>query len=67
VPTSLTFFLNLLVIAPPIYELSGRWPESPLSFVVVLTHTASFVAFSGILLAHVRWRSKSAGETTPIW
>jgi hypothetical protein len=50
---SVTFFLNLIVVAPPIDSLSGRWVESPLSLVAAAVNVAGFAWMTFDLLAVV--------------
>ncbi len=62
VPTSATFALNLLVVAPPIHNWSGRWVESPLSLAVAATNVVLFAAMTvvmagGVLSAERRRRA----------
>jgi uncharacterized membrane protein len=62
VPLSVTFFLNLFFVAPPIHDWSGRWHESPFSQLVAGCNVLLFAAFTGILVrtAIRGWRE---GET----
>ena len=46
VGASLTFFLNLAVVAPPIYAFSGRWTESPFTIGVAALNCALFGLFT---------------------
>jgi Gpi18-like mannosyltransferase len=68
VPASATFFLNLVVTAPPIASLSGRWSESPLSLVVAAVNGALFLAMTVVLVRvevraapRVVWRVREYG------
>jgi dolichyl-phosphate-mannose-protein mannosyltransferase len=60
VAISVTFFLNLIVIGPPIYALAGRWVESGLSWVVALVHLGLFAGYSAYIAAGITARLRSA-------
>lgn len=62
VPASLTFFLNLLFVAPPVHAYSGRWEDSPFSLVVASVNVCLFAGFSVALARGVDWRAL-IGET----
>ena len=47
---STTLFLNMVVAAPPVASLSGRWIESPFSLAVAAVNVALFAWFTGVLV-----------------
>jgi Gpi18-like mannosyltransferase len=47
---SATFFLNLVVVAPPIEALAGRWNESPFTLLCASANVALFLWFSAWML-----------------
>jgi hypothetical protein len=51
VPASVTFFLNLVVVAPPIEGLSDRWIESPFSLAIAAVNVTLCASMSAYLLA----------------
>jgi hypothetical protein len=61
IAVSATFILNLVVVGPPIHDFSGRWHESPLSFMVATANVLLFAAFTLVLLQGIReWVSQLA-------
>ncbi len=57
VPASLTFFLNLLFVAPPVHAYSGRWDESPFSLLVASVNVCLFTGFAAVLARGIDWRA----------
>lgn len=61
VPVSATFFLNLIVVAPPIQELMDRWVYSLFGVYVAGANALLFAAFTTVLgrgVASHFWRSR---------
>lgn len=50
VPASATLFLNLVVVAPPIDGLAGRWVESPFSLAVAAVNVVLFGSLTAYLM-----------------
>jgi hypothetical protein len=70
IPLSVTFFLNLAVVAPPIEALAGRWNESPFTLLCAAANVAMFLWFTAWMANEatkvVRRRADSpAIETLP--
>lgn len=65
VPVSTTFFLNLIVVAPPVREFMDRWVYSLFGVYVAGVNTALFAAFTAVLVAGVtsrlRWPAAAGG------
>ncbi len=64
VPLSVTFFLNLFIVAPLAESLTGRWTDSYLSLAVAAAHVAMFLV---LILAFARgslplWRTNRAPQ-----
>jgi hypothetical protein len=57
-PASATFFLNLVVVAPPAEGLAGRWLESPFSLAIAAANVALWVTMSAYLLLIARHTSE---------
>jgi glycosyl transferase family 87 len=49
VPVSATFFLNLVVVAPPIRELMDRWVYGEFGVAIAVVNIALFAAFTVVL------------------
>jgi hypothetical protein len=49
VPASVTLFLNMAVVAPPIRAFSGRWVESPFSLAVAAFNVTMFAGFTAVM------------------
>lgn len=66
VPVSATFFLNLVVVAPPVRDFMDRWVYSLFGVYVAGANTALFAAFTVVLAAGVlsalRWRRAPAAR-----
>lgn len=64
VPVSVTFFLNLFIVAPPIRELADRWVYQEFGVITAAVHTAIFCAFSVVMVAGafngLRWKQRHA-------
>jgi hypothetical protein len=58
VPLSITFFLNLIVVAPPIRELAGVGHESVLSLMIAAVNCGFFMAFTV-------WMANAATKVVP--
>jgi dolichyl-phosphate-mannose-protein mannosyltransferase len=48
-PGSITLFLNMAVVAPPIRAFSGRWVESPFSLAIAAVNVVLFGAFTVVM------------------
>ncbi len=57
VPLSVTFFLNLAVVAPPVPEWMDRWVYSEFGVFVAGVNLAFFTAFSAVLVAGIAERT----------
>ncbi len=53
VPVSATFFLNLVVVAPPVRELMDRWVYGEFGVAIAVVNVALFAAFTAVLVAGV--------------
>jgi hypothetical protein len=53
-PASVTLFLNMTVVAPPIRAFSGRWVESPFSLAVAAVNVVMFAAHTVVMCILVR-------------
>jgi Gpi18-like mannosyltransferase len=53
VPASATFFLNLVVVAPPVREWMDRWVYGELGVVIAIVNMALFAAFTVVLASGV--------------
>jgi Gpi18-like mannosyltransferase len=56
IPVSATFFLNLVVVAPPVAELMDRWVYGEFGVAVAVANVALFAAFTAVLLFSVAQR-----------
>ncbi|HEY8173532.1 MAG TPA: hypothetical protein VIH21_10650 [Dehalococcoidia bacterium] len=65
VPASLAFFVNMVVVAPPIHSLSDRWIESPFSLAVAAANAAMFAAFTLVMCARLRSVARETAESMP--
>lgn len=63
VPASLTFFLNLLFVAPPVHAYSGRWEDSPFSLIVASVNVCMFAGFAAVLARGIDWHAIFADAT----
>jgi Gpi18-like mannosyltransferase len=64
VPASVAFFLNLVVVAPPIHVWSGRWDYSLFSLAVATVNVALFAAFTVVLSRRVAWSAAATRATS---
>lgn len=48
-PASVTLFLNMTVVAPPIRAFSGRWVESPFSLAIAAVNVVMFAGFTVVM------------------
>ena len=55
---STTLFLNMVVAAPPVESLSGRWLESPFSLAIAAVNVGMFVAFTAVLALDLAGRRR---------
>jgi hypothetical protein len=62
VPASVTLFLNMAVVAPPIRALSGRWVESPFSLAVAAVNVVMFAGFTVVMLVLLRRSFRGGGD-----
>jgi Gpi18-like mannosyltransferase len=70
VPLSVTFFLNLVVVAPPIEALMDRWVYSVFGVYVAGVNMALFAAFTVVLVREVagsRHTRAVAGRSDLAW
>jgi hypothetical protein len=64
-PASVTLFLNMTVVAPPIRAFSGRWVESPFSLAIAAVNVVMFAGFTvlmSILLRNSLMGARDAGD-----
>ncbi len=64
-PLSATFFLNLIVVAPPVAAWTGRWIESPFSLGVAAANVALFGAFTIAMAVELGRAGVSQKVATP--
>ena len=50
-PISVTFFLNLFIVAPPVKSWADQWVYEDLGVITAAVHTAIFAAFSAVMVA----------------
>jgi hypothetical protein len=65
VSVSVTFFLNLFVVAPPVHSWMDRWVYSDFGTGVAALNTLLFAAFTCMLLLGLRSRRRRPGGRKP--